>query len=598
MLAHTSFELPEAVLQAGDAVMEAQGVAPRKEAASVAVPGPEVAPEELRDPFALPAARGDDFGGAFSRAPGGSDSVAALAELSAGLANMEGGEAGTGFGGEDAAGFQDFEAGEDAFGGDQLVAGFGGEAFGGGFDGLALEESVAPGPDAAASGDALALALAAGTGPAAGVGQAAVWAATEQGKEPPPTENGLMAGVAAGVGPGAIASKVGGGASRLPVLWVAERVHAEFQGAVLRKAGLQGEVCLQPPPKMMASSPGEVHEVAFRLDGAAGLMGTAINKQLTAAVGPGLFHIRLPPSAAGPLVLAKYRLTAAATPLPLRLHLATRRGADGRLAVLLQYVANPALLAPLHNVLFILSLPFTPATVQFSPRGVWVKKERQLRWTVPAVIPGGPPGRLRVALTGVAPQQSLAALSARVVAGSPKYLLSAMYLRPATEGANPPFVPGEHCWSTGVYTAYPADKAAGVLGDEFSMPEPRTVAGVAQEEPLRGESTDQVLAGSSEEDKGSVQESGGQDSDFFQQPEASASDGYDHAQSVPAVSQKINRFDSFGFDAFGDEATPKAQEGLNRQKSSAFDSPKQSANGPSQQAGTAVPFSSQSFNFF
>lgn len=597
MLAHTSFELPEALLQAGDAVMEAQGLAPRKDDAPAAAPGPEVAPEEPRDPFALPAAKGDDFSAGFTRAAGSTDSVAALAELSAGLATMDGGEGGPGFGTEDAAGFQDFEAGEDAFGGDQLVAGFGEEAFGGGFDGLAVEEGAAPGPDAAASGDALALALAASTGPAIG----GDWTAAEVGQRGPATKDGAVAGLPAGTA----ASSGSGVATRAAVLWVAEAVHAEFHGAALRRAGLQGELRLQAPPLKMAATPEEALQLAFRLDGAAGVKAVAVNKPVTTRVGPGVFHATIPPAVgarpSSPIVLAKYRLTATATPLPLRLHLAVRRKPGGRVAVLLQYVANPALLAPLPNVLFILSLPFTPEALHFSPRGVWIKKERQLRWTVPAVVPGAPPGRLRVALTGVAPQQSLAALTARVVAASPGYLLSAMFLRAATEGGAPPFVAGEHTWSTGVYLAYPADKATSVLGDEFSALAPGAQeTAPPEEEAVQTESMErgEPVAESVQEEESSMQEGGGQNTDFFQQPGTAASDGYDHVESAsPAESQRVLRFDSFGFDAFGDEPGRKSQEGLNRQKSSAFDSPKQSA-GVSQTGRSAQPFSSQSLNFF
>lgn len=596
-----SFELPEVVLTAGEAVMEAQGVAPRREDAVAAAAGPEVAPEEPRDPFALPGPKGDDFGVSFSRtAAGSTDSVTALAELSAGLVGLDAGDAGTGFGGDDAAGFQDFEAGEDAFGGDQLVAGFGGEAFGGGFDGLALEESVAARPDAATSGHALALALAAGTGPAVGLGHGPDGASPKEGKEGGFAENGVLAAVGAGSAADGMSGTV---STRLPVLWVVEQVYAEFHGGLLHKVGLQGDLRMQPPfRKMAAGSEGTV-ELGFRLDGAAGVQTTAVNKQLTARVGPGLFHARIPPSAVAgptsPLVLTKYHLAAHATPLPLRLHLVTRRGPDGRVAVLLQYVANPALLGPLHKVLFIISLPFTPDSVRFSPRGVWVKKERQLRWTVPTVIPGGPPGRLRVILSGVARQQSMAALCARVVAGSPGYLLSAMYLRPAVEGGSPPFLPGEHSWSTGMYVAYPADRAASVLGNEFSLPDEPLAASTPHEERRQDMSMDlgDHLAGSSDEKK-SMKEGGGQNSTFVDHPELEASNGYDDAGSVSTERQKVERFDSFGFDAFGDEPNHRQQEGLIRQQSSAFDSPKQTVKSVPESSTSTLPFNNKSLNFF
>ncbi|CAI5516990.1 unnamed protein product [Closterium sp. Naga37s-1] len=65
-------------------------------------------------------------------------------------------------------------------------------------------------------------------------------------------------------------------------------------------------------------------------------------------------------------VLMKYRLQPRYTPIPLRLRFVTRRS-DEALSLMIQYVANPYLQAPLLNVTFILSLAFSPASLRLNP---------------------------------------------------------------------------------------------------------------------------------------------------------------------------------------------------------------------------------------
>ncbi|CAI5533966.1 unnamed protein product [Closterium sp. Naga37s-1] len=93
-------------------------------------------------------------------------------------------------------------------------------------------------------------------------------------------------------------------------------------------------------------------------------------------------------------VLMKYRLQPRYTPIPLRLRFVTRRS-DEALSLMIQYVANPYLQAPLMNVTFILSLAFSPASLRLNPEAQLDPWTKELRWHVPQINSNDPPQRLR-----------------------------------------------------------------------------------------------------------------------------------------------------------------------------------------------------------
>ncbi|CAI5517353.1 unnamed protein product [Closterium sp. Naga37s-1] len=93
-------------------------------------------------------------------------------------------------------------------------------------------------------------------------------------------------------------------------------------------------------------------------------------------------------------VLMKYRLQPRYTPIPLRLRFVTRRS-DEALSLMIQYVANPYLQAPLLNVTFILSLAFSPASLRLNPEAQLDPWTKELRWHVPQITSNDPPQRLR-----------------------------------------------------------------------------------------------------------------------------------------------------------------------------------------------------------
>ncbi|GJP49986.1 hypothetical protein CLOM_g9143 [Closterium sp. NIES-68] len=93
-------------------------------------------------------------------------------------------------------------------------------------------------------------------------------------------------------------------------------------------------------------------------------------------------------------VLMKYRLQPRYTPIPLRLRFVTRRS-DEALSLMIQYVANPYLQAPLVNVTFVLSLAFSPASLRINPEAQLDPWTKELRWLIPQINPQDPPQRLR-----------------------------------------------------------------------------------------------------------------------------------------------------------------------------------------------------------
>ncbi|CAI5464229.1 unnamed protein product [Closterium sp. Yama58-4] len=183
-------------------------------------------------------------------------------------------------------------------------------------------------------------------------------------------------------------------------------------------------------------------EFSFRLEGSGAIKRCTMRPGIVSDLGKGYFHFRMPPPgttfpplsapsavAASPqappmadllgegdegmrevvnpgegeegaegraqeFVLMKYRLQPRYTPIPLRLRFVTRRS-DEALSLMIQYVANPYLQAPLLNVTFILSLAFSPASLRLNPEAQLDPWTKELRWHVPQINSNDPPQRLR-----------------------------------------------------------------------------------------------------------------------------------------------------------------------------------------------------------
>ncbi|KAK8340385.1 hypothetical protein V6Z12_A08G097500 [Gossypium hirsutum] len=180
-----------------------------------------------------------------------------------------------------------------------------------------------------------------------------------------------------------------------PEMYISEEISAEFRESLLARVGLMGVVYLRTmPPKVCGDKD---TEFSFRVEG------TSSVKRLT--------------------------------PLPLRVRL-IKRLSGTLLSVMMQYVSNPELLAPLTDVTFVLKLPVDPTLLKVSPKAVLNRSERELKWHVPEVPLKGTPGKLRVRM----PLDSADIDEELEVVGYVKFSvqgatsLSGVCLKPATEG--------------------------------------------------------------------------------------------------------------------------------------------------------------------
>ncbi|CAI5483798.1 unnamed protein product [Closterium sp. Yama58-4] len=322
-----------------------------------------------------------------------------------------------------------------AFGGSALLGGDG-DAWGGGLD--AAEFGVEQGEEDAfglGGGGDLGAALGGGEGAAGG---SAVVAARQL--EVALGLGSMDVSTPAAVTPPAATTPFTPAGPSQPTFRVEERISADFLGASLTRVRLSGTVFLTLPlpkaPPLAAGGPMGVCGGAIALHHAS---------RHSERPGKGYFHFRMPPPgttfpplsapsavAAFPqappmadllgegdegmgevvnpgeggeggggadgraqeFVLMKYRLQPRYTPIPLRLRFVTRRS-DEALSLMIQYVANPYLQAPLLNVTFILSLAFSPASLRLNPEAQLDPWTKELRWHVPQINSNDPPQRLR-----------------------------------------------------------------------------------------------------------------------------------------------------------------------------------------------------------
>ncbi|KAK7265266.1 hypothetical protein RJT34_32884 [Clitoria ternatea] len=235
---------------------------------------------------------------------------------------------------------------------------------------------------------------------------------------------------------------------RGPEMYISEEISAEFRESLLARVGLMGIVYLRTlPPK---TSGDKETEFSFRIEGTSAVKRFAIQSSRVSSLGNGMFHVRTAASEE-PIPIMKFSLLPRLTPLPLRVRL-TKRHTGSLLSVMIQYASNPGLLAPLHDVTFILKLPVDPTLLKISPKAVLNRSEREIRWHVPEIPLKGSPGRLRARM----PVDSNEGDEEIEVVGYVKFSeqvtqsLSGVSIRPASEGKTD-FYEVSHRFESGVY---------------------------------------------------------------------------------------------------------------------------------------------------
>lgn len=176
-----------------------------------------------------------------------------------------------------------------------------------------------------------------------------------------------------------------------PELYIFEEISAEFRESLLARVGLMGVVYLRTlPPKMSGD---KETEFSFRIDGTTAVKRAVMQSSSVSSLGNGMFHVRTPASDE-PIPVLKYSLMPQMAPIPLRVRL-VKRHVGTLLSVMIQYVSNPELPAPLYDVTFILKLPVDPTLLKVSPKAILNRSERELKWHVKEIPLKGTTGRLR-----------------------------------------------------------------------------------------------------------------------------------------------------------------------------------------------------------
>eukprot|EP00850_Spirogloea_muscicola_P006032 SM000028S10126 [mRNA] locus=s28:559966:564382:+ [translate_table: standard] len=390
VLSSSMFELPKETLAAGDEVAAQQALPFQQLGKDASQPATEKLAAESDDPFAASAivpASTADLAGTFKRdgAATASDPAALLAGLKVSPIDKDAVESVVvteeGFEGE--YGGLDFNDSDRNF----LGEGFGGgaAAFGGGLDASEFGAEAVK-EDAFGGG----LGGLAGSGLTGAPGAAAgAEAARDKTAAVPITEFSTASTRGAPeFDPG------------LPTLWISEEINADFRGTRLQRVGLHGTVHMSPPPQALATNSSNDIDVSFRLEGAMGIKRAAVRSAVASSLGENAYHARMGP-ADEPTAILKYQLQPRFSPIPLLLRLTTRRG-DGSVCVMIQYVANPYLTGELRDVVFTLTLPADPSTVRMSPRGLFDRATKEVRWQVQQIKAQDGPQRLRLEMTSEA----------------------------------------------------------------------------------------------------------------------------------------------------------------------------------------------------
>ncbi|XP_057545510.1 uncharacterized protein LOC130824491 [Amaranthus tricolor] len=176
-----------------------------------------------------------------------------------------------------------------------------------------------------------------------------------------------------------------------PEMYVVEEINAEFRESLLTRVGLVGVIYLRTlPPK---TSGDKETEFSFRIEGTNAVKRTVAQSSRASSLGNGMFHVRTAASEE-PLPILKYSLMPQMTPIPLRVRL-VKRHVGTLFSVMIQYVSNPDLSAPLNDVTFTLKLPVDPTLLNVSPKAVLNRSEKELKWHVQEIPLKGTPGKLR-----------------------------------------------------------------------------------------------------------------------------------------------------------------------------------------------------------
>lgn len=236
-----------------------------------------------------------------------------------------------------------------------------------------------------------------------------------------------------------------------PEMYISEQISAEFRESLLARVGLMGTVYLKTLP-VKSSGDNKETEFSFRVEGTSPVKRFVMQSSRISSLGNGLFHVRTTASEE-PLPILKYSLLPRSTPLPLRVRL-IKRHSGTLLSVMIQYVSNPDLPAPLSDVTFVLKLPVDPSLLKVSPKAVLNRAERELKWHVSEIPLKASPGRLRVRLpvdsseNDGGEEMEVVAYVKFSVQGTKS--LSGICLRPATEGKTD-FYEVSHRYESGVY---------------------------------------------------------------------------------------------------------------------------------------------------
>ncbi|KAK2977656.1 hypothetical protein RJ640_015653 [Escallonia rubra] len=235
-----------------------------------------------------------------------------------------------------------------------------------------------------------------------------------------------------------------------PEMYISEEISAEFRETLLARVGMVGVVYLKTlPPK---KSDDKETEFSFRIEGTGSVKRFIMQSSRVSSLGNGMFHVRTAPSDQ-PIPIMKYSLLPRLTPPPLRVRLIQRHSGT-LLSVMIQYVSNPDLPAPLNDVTFIVKLPVDPSLLKVSPKAILNRSERELKWHIQEIPLKGAPGKLRARM----PVDSREGDGEEIeVVGYVKFAaqgtrsLSGITLRPASEG-NIDFYEVGHRYESGVYT--------------------------------------------------------------------------------------------------------------------------------------------------
>ncbi|KAI3814722.1 hypothetical protein L1987_14366 [Smallanthus sonchifolius] len=209
-----------------------------------------------------------------------------------------------------------------------------------------------------------------------------------------------------------------------PEMYISEVINAEFRESLIARVGLMGVVYLKTllPDPLMMQKPSFLSRLKIQM----------VLKDLLC-----IMRVFLP----------------RATPLPLRVRLVKRHNGT-LLSVMIQYVSNPDLPAPLTDVTFTLKLPVDPRLLKVSPKAVLNRSERELQWQVDEIPLKGNPVRLRARMPVDTNEED--DVEEIEVVGYVKFSyqgtrsLSGISLQPVSEGKTD-FYEVPHRYESGVY---------------------------------------------------------------------------------------------------------------------------------------------------